>query len=118
MADQNVDCDTVRAWIAPKYAPGGTKAGGSAGHALAVVEVPLLFESGYDYGFDAIAVTWVDEAIQRQRALADVRAQVADLALLAAGRVVGETMSDARQRRLVDDFLAEVTAERGGRGKA
>ena len=41
----------------------------AAGHALAVVEVPLLFESGYDYGFDAIGVTWVDEAIQRQRAL-------------------------------------------------
>lgn len=42
----------------------------AAGHELAVVEVPLLFESGHDYGFDAIAVTWVDEAIQRQRALA------------------------------------------------
>ncbi|SEQ23055.1 dephospho-CoA kinase [Devosia sp. YR412] len=41
-----------------------------AGHELAVVEVPLLFESGYDYGFYAVAVTWVDEAIQRQRALA------------------------------------------------
>ena len=40
------------------------------GHALAVVEVPLLFESGHDYGFDAIAVTFVDEAIQRERALA------------------------------------------------
>ena len=41
-----------------------------AGAALAVVEVPLLFESGYDYGFDAIGVTYVDEVIQRQRALA------------------------------------------------
>jgi dephospho-CoA kinase len=41
----------------------------AAGHKLAVVEVPLLFESGYDYGFDAVGVTWVDEAIQRQRAL-------------------------------------------------
>jgi dephospho-CoA kinase len=40
------------------------------GHALAVVEVPLLFESGHDYGFDAVVVTWVDEAIQRRRALA------------------------------------------------
>ena len=42
----------------------------AAGHALAVVEVPLLFESGYDYGFDAGAVTWVDPALQRHRALA------------------------------------------------
>jgi len=42
----------------------------AAGHDLCVVEVPLLFESGHDYGFDAIAVTWVDEIIQRQRALA------------------------------------------------
>ncbi len=42
----------------------------AAGHDLCVVEVPLLFESGHDYGFDAIAVSWVDEAIQRQRALA------------------------------------------------
>lgn len=40
-----------------------------AGHGLAVVEVPLLFESGYDYGFDAVAVTWVEEDVQRQRAL-------------------------------------------------
>lgn len=41
-----------------------------SGAALAVVEVPLLFESGFDYGFDAIGVTVVDEASQRQRALA------------------------------------------------
>jgi dephospho-CoA kinase len=40
------------------------------GEALAVVEVPLLFEAGNDYGFDAIAVTHVDPAIQRARALA------------------------------------------------
>jgi F-type H+-transporting ATPase subunit b len=45
---------------------------------------------------------------ERQRALSDVRAQVADLALRAAGRVVGETMNTDRERRLVDDFLAQV----------
>ena len=43
---------------------------GAAGHALAVAEIPLLFEGGHDYGFDAVAVTWVDEAVQRERALA------------------------------------------------
>lgn len=44
-------------------------AAAAAGHKLSVVEVPLLFESGHDYGFDAIAVTWCDPAIQRERAL-------------------------------------------------
>jgi dephospho-CoA kinase len=42
----------------------------STGAALAVVDVPLLFETGFDYGFDAVAVTIVDEAEQRRRALA------------------------------------------------
>jgi len=42
---------------------------------------------------------------EKVRAIADVRAEVADLALLAAGKVVGETMSDERQRRLVEEFL-------------
>ncbi len=46
---------------------------------------------------------------ERLRALADVRGQVADLALLAAGKVVGETMSADREKRLVDEFLAQVS---------
>lgn len=40
------------------------------GHAVAAVEVPLLFETGHDYGFDAVAVTHVDDEIQRQRIMA------------------------------------------------
>jgi F-type H+-transporting ATPase subunit b len=43
---------------------------------------------------------------EKVRAIADVRAEVADLALLAAGRVVGETMSTERERRLVEEFLS------------
>lgn len=46
---------------------------------------------------------------EKQRALAELRGEVADLALQAAGRVVGETMTDKRQRRLVEEFLAEAT---------
>ena len=36
--------------------------------------------------------------------------EVADLALAAAGRVVGETMTDERQRRLVEEFLRRAPA--------
>jgi F-type H+-transporting ATPase subunit b len=43
---------------------------------------------------------------EKQRAIADLRTEVADLALAAAGRVVGETMNDARERRIVEEFLA------------
>ena len=46
---------------------------------------------------------------EKQRALAELRGEVADLALQAAGRVVGETMTDQRQRRLVEEFLAEAS---------
>jgi F-type H+-transporting ATPase subunit b len=49
---------------------------------------------------------------EKTRAIADLRGEVADLALAAAGRVVGETMSDDRQRRLVQEFLA--TADTSG----
>jgi F-type H+-transporting ATPase subunit b len=52
---------------------------------------------------------------ERTRALADVRSQVADLALAAAAKVVGESMDGPRQRRLVDEFLAEVGTSRNGR---
>jgi F-type H+-transporting ATPase subunit b len=46
---------------------------------------------------------------ERKRALADVRGQVAELALLAAGKVVGETLSSEREKRLVDEFLTQVS---------
>jgi F-type H+-transporting ATPase subunit b len=45
---------------------------------------------------------------EKERALAEVRGEVADLALLAAGKVVGETLTAQRERRLVEEFLADV----------
>ena len=48
-------------------------------------------------------------AAEKQRALTELRSEVADLALQAASRVVGETMTDQRQRRLVEEFLADPT---------
>jgi F-type H+-transporting ATPase subunit b len=51
-----------------------------------------------------------DIEAERTRAIADLRAEVADLALMAASKVVGESMTDDRQRRLVEEFLAETAA--------
>jgi len=47
---------------------------------------------------------------EKGRALAELRSEVAELALQAAGRVVRETMTDQRQRRLVEEFLAEPSS--------
>jgi F-type H+-transporting ATPase subunit b len=51
---------------------------------------------------------------EKHRALAEVRAEVADLALRAASKVVGETLTGERERRLVEQFLAETTELAGG----
>jgi F-type H+-transporting ATPase subunit b len=47
-------------------------------------------------------------AAEKQRAIAELRSQVADLALDAAGRLVKSEMNAPTQRRLVEEFLAEV----------
>jgi F-type H+-transporting ATPase subunit b len=52
-----------------------------------------------------------DIEAEKQRAIGELRAEVADLALQAAGRVVGETMTSDRERRLVEEFLAETGTE-------
>lgn len=52
---------------------------------------------------------------EKQRAISDLRAEVADLALQAASKVVGETLNTERERRLVREFLAESgTSASGG----
>ena len=48
-------------------------------------------------------------AAEKRRAIAELRSQVADLALAAAGRLVRSEMNAPTQRRLVEEFLAEVS---------
>jgi F-type H+-transporting ATPase subunit b len=51
----------------------------------------------------------------REQAVADSRRQVVELAILAAQRVVGGSMDEARQRQLVNDFLnRELELRRAG----
>jgi dephospho-CoA kinase len=42
----------------------------ASGADIAVVDIPLLYEGGHDWGLDAVIVTVVDAAEQRRRALA------------------------------------------------
>jgi F-type H+-transporting ATPase subunit b len=55
-----------------------------------------------------------DIEAEKVRAIAEVRNEVADLALRAAGKVVGETLNGDRERRLVSEFLAESSGPSGG----
>jgi F-type H+-transporting ATPase subunit b len=48
---------------------------------------------------------------EKDRAMADLRAQVADLALDAAAKLVRSEMNATTQRRLVEEFLAEVPGD-------
>jgi len=47
---------------------------------------------------------------EKERAMAELRSTVADLALEAAGKLIRSEMDGATQRRLVEEFLAEVPA--------
>jgi F-type H+-transporting ATPase subunit b len=50
------------------------------------------------------------EEIARERdlAMADLRQQVADLSLTISEKVIGETLDEERQRRLIADFLKQT----------
>ena len=51
---------------------------------------------------------------EKQRAITELRTEVADLALQAASKVVGETLNTERERRLVAEFLTEINSSPNG----
>ena len=61
---------------------------------------------------DLIARARAEIDVERQRAVAELRAQVADLAILAAGRVVRSTLDPQQHRRLIDEALADAERAR------
>lgn len=52
-----------------------------------------------------------DIEAERQKAIDSVRAEVADLVVVATEKVVGETLDDQRHRKLIADAIAEVAAD-------
>ena len=55
-----------------------------------------------------VAKAGVEAQRQREQTLAGLQDQVADLAILAAGKVIGRSLDEAAHRRLIQEFLAEV----------
>ena len=55
-----------------------------------------------------------EASAERQQAMQELRAQVADLAVLAAGRVIGRSLDDQSNRALIAQFLAETDGRAGG----
>jgi F-type H+-transporting ATPase subunit b len=49
-----------------------------------------------------------DVEYERRRVMAELRDEVAELAILAAGRVLGKTLDEQAHRQVIDDFLAET----------
>ena len=56
---------------------------------------------------------------ERQAAFLEMRQQIVAIAMAAAGKVVGENLNDARQTKMVDDFIGSVglgAVSESGRG--
>jgi F-type H+-transporting ATPase subunit b len=49
---------------------------------------------------------------EKDQALAELRAQVADIAVEAASRIVKSSLTEEAQRKLVDDYIKELPAAR------
>ena len=49
-----------------------------------------------------------DIAREKQKALNDAKDEISSIALEIAGKVIGESMDDEKQQKLVDNFLAEL----------
>jgi len=87
----------------------------TGGAALAVVDVPLLFETGFDYGLDKIAVTSAGDETIRRRALARPGMSVEKLDAILARQM---PQAEKRKRadyvfdtdRPIEDTVAEITA--------
>lgn len=99
----------------------------AAGATLAVLDIPLLYETGFDHGLDAVAVTVCAEAELRRRALARPGMTVDKLeAILARQMPQGEKRRRAdfvietdgpveATRARIAEIVAQIGAEIGER---
>jgi len=61
-----------------------------------------------------VAAAQEEAEAERNRILAEIRSQVAAIAVAAANKLVGASLDESRQRALIDDFFAQVPASAQG----
>jgi F-type H+-transporting ATPase subunit b len=49
-------------------------------------------------------------AREREKTLAQIRTEVVDISLAAAGKIIGESMDDQKHRKLVNEFVDKIGA--------
>lgn len=59
-----------------------------------------------------IAETRAELERDRQEMLAELRGQVASLAIVVSNKIIGETLDEQRQRRLIDEFFSGIRVGR------
>ena len=67
-----------------------------------------------DQSKEIIAAAQDDAVEERNRILADLRGQVAAIAIAAANKLVGESLDEKRQRDIIADFFAKIPADVAG----
>lgn len=59
-------------------------------------------------GKKLVASATADAEVERNRILSDLRSQVIGIAMAAANKVVGESLDESRQRKMLGEFFAHV----------
>jgi F-type H+-transporting ATPase subunit b len=49
---------------------------------------------------------------EKTKALLEIRTSIVDLTLLATEKVIGESLNDARSKKLIEDFITQVEVAR------
>ncbi|MFN2188176.1 MAG: F0F1 ATP synthase subunit B [Candidatus Promineifilaceae bacterium] len=67
-----------------------------------------IVERAHEHAKEIISAAQNDAVEERNRILAELRSQVASIAIAAANKLVGESLDEKRQRSIIEDFFAKV----------
>ena len=81
-------------------------------HDDAETERARIIQSSHEEADEIVSAASETIENERRRVLQQAQSQIADLAIEAASKIVGENLDDAKNRRLVDEFLSEEEGDK------